>query len=132
MSVTLIDKNTYHQFQPLLYQVATAQLAPGDVMRPLRGLFRKHETVNVKLAEVVSIDVNSRTVTTADGDTFTGDHLVVSVGTEPNFFGIPGAAEHAFPLYSALDAENLRNRILRLFEDADLDPSRLERGRFTS
>ena len=72
MSVTLIDKNTYHQFQPLLYQVATAQLAPGDVMRPLRGLFRKHETVNVKLAEVVSIDVNTRTVTTADGDTFTG------------------------------------------------------------
>ena len=128
VSVTLIDKNTYHQFQPLLYQVATAQLAPGDVMRPLRGLFRKQESVNVKLAEVVSIDVNTRTVTTADGDTFTGDHLVVSVGTEPNFFGIPGAAEHAFPLYSALDAENLRNRILRLFEDADLDPSRLEKG----
>ena len=128
VNVTLIDKNTYHQFQPLLYQVATAQLAPGDVMRPLRGLFRKHKTVNVKLAEVVGVDVDSRTVTTADGDTFTGDHLVLSVGTEPNFFGVPGAAEHAFPLYSALDAENLRNRMLRLFEDADLEPGRLAQG----
>jgi NADH dehydrogenase len=126
--VTLIDKNTYHQFQPLLYQVATAQLAPGDVMRPLRGLFRKHESVNVKLGEVVGIDPVTRTVTTEDGSTFTGDHLVVAVGTEPNFFGVPGAAEHAFPLYSALDAENLRNRMLRLFEDADLEPGRLAQG----
>jgi len=128
VSVTLIDKNTYHQFQPLLYQVATAQLAPGDVMRPLRGLFRKRQTVNVKLAEVVAVDASSRTVTTADGDTFAGDYLVVSVGTEPNFFGVPGAEQHAFPLYSALDAENLRNRVLRLFEDADLDPERLQHG----
>src|SRR4051794_38833128 len=109
VAVTLVDKNTYHQFQPLLYQVATAQLAPGDVMRPLRGLFRKHASVNVKLGEVTAIDPVTRTVTTAAGETFTGDHLVLSVGTEPNFFGVPGAAEHAFPLYSALDAENLRN-----------------------
>ncbi len=128
VSVTLIDKNTYHQFQPLLYQVATAQLAPGDVMRPLRGLFRKHETVNVKLGRVVAVDPVTRTVTTDEGETFTGDHLVVSVGTEPNFFGVPGADEHAFPLYSARDAQNLRNRILRLFEDADLEPGRLDQG----
>ena len=73
VSVTLIDKNSYHQFQPLLYQVATAQLAPGDVMRPLRGLFRKHTSVNVKLAEVVGIDPVTRTVTTDDGGQFTGD-----------------------------------------------------------
>ena len=128
VSVTLIDKNTYHQFQPLLYQVATAQLAPGDVMRPLRGLFRKHETVNVKLAEVVAVDADSRTVTTADGTRSRATTSCVSVGTEPNFFGVPGADEHAFPLYSALDAENLRNRVLRLFEDADLDPGRLAKG----
>ena len=98
-------------------------------MRPLRGLFRKHETVNVKLGEVVAHRPASRgpsPPTTAQ--TYTGDHLVVSVGTEPNFFGVPGAAEHAFPLYSALDAENLRNRMLRLFEDADLDPARLDQG----
>ena len=126
--VTLIDKNTYHQFQPLLYQVATAQLAPGDVMRPLRGLFRKHPSVHVKVGEVVGIDPATLTVTTRNGETFTGDHVVVSVGTEPNFFGIPGADEHTFPLYSALDAQNLRNRVLRLFEDADLDPTRLDQG----
>ncbi len=128
VAVTLIDKNTYHQFQPLLYQVATAQLAPGDVMRPLRGLFRKQPSVDVKLGEVAAIDPVTRTVTTTSGETYTGDHLVVSVGTEPNFFGVPGAEEHAFPLYSALDAENLRNRMLRLFEDADLEPGRLDQG----
>ena len=128
VAVTLVDQHTYHQFQPLLYQVATAQLAPGDVMRPLRGLFRKHPTVNVKLGAVTTIDPTTRTVTTADGESFTGDHLVVAVGSEPNFFGVPGAAEHAFPLYSAEDAERLRNRVLRLFEDADLEPSRIAQG----
>ncbi len=131
VSVTLIDKNSYHQFQPLLYQVATAQLAPGDVMRPLRGLFRKHdvgqrEARRGRRASTPSTREPSPPTTV---DTFTGDHLVVSVGTEPNFFGIPGADEHAFPLYSALDAENLRNRMLRLFEDADLEPARLDQGR---
>jgi NADH dehydrogenase len=128
VAVTLIDKNTYHQFQPLLYQVATAQLAGGDIMRPVRGLFRKVPSVAVKQAEVTAVDAAIRTVTTADGVTFGGTHLVLAMGTKPNFFGVPGAAEHAFPLYSADDAIALRNRILRLFEDADLDPSHLDQG----
>jgi NADH dehydrogenase len=126
--VTLIDQNTYHQFQPLLYQVATAQLAPSDIMQPLRGLFRKQESVAVKEAEVTAVDPATRTVETAAGDTFSGDHLVLAMGSRPNFFGVPGAEEHAYPLYSATDAERLRNRILQLFEDADLDPSRIDRG----
>jgi NADH dehydrogenase len=128
VSVTLIDKNSYHQFQPLLYQVATAQLSGGDIMRPLRGLFRKVPSVAVKLAEVTAVDAAARTVSTAEGATFTGSHLVLAMGTRPNFFGVPGAAEHSFPLYSADDAIRLRNRILQLFEDADLDPSRLDKG----
>ena len=131
VSVTLIDKNTYHQFQPLLYQVATAQLAPDDVMRPLRGLFRKQPSVAVKQAEVTEVDPVARTVRTASGVSFTGDHLVLAAGLRPNFFGVPGAEEHTFPLYSANDAEALRNRILGLFEDADLDPSRVDRGALT-
>lgn len=126
--VTLIDRNTYHQFQPLLYQVATAQLAPGDVMRPLRGLFRKHPSVDVKAAEVVAIDPATRTVTAAGGETFTGDHLVIAMGARPEFFGTAGAEEHAFPLYAATDAVRLRDRVLELYEEADLEPGRIDEG----
>src|SRR3954471_12703445 len=75
--VVLVDRHNYTQFQPMLYQVATAQLAPSDIARPLRGLFRKDETVDVKLADVTAIDPVERTVTCADGTTFTGDHLVL-------------------------------------------------------
>ncbi len=129
--VTLVDENTYHQFQPLLYQVATSQLAPGDVMRPLRGLFRKHHLVDVKAARVVAIDPASRSITTAGGETFAGDHLVIAMGARPSFFGVPGAEEHTFPLYAATDATRLRDRILQLFEDADLEPSRVDDGALT-
>ncbi|MGB0113087.1 MAG: NAD(P)/FAD-dependent oxidoreductase [Ilumatobacteraceae bacterium] len=128
VAVTLIDKNTYHQFQPLLYQVATAQLSGPDIMRPLRGLFRKVGSVAVKNAAVTSIDATAKTVTTDDGQTFAGTHLVLALGTRPNFFGISGAPEYSFPLYSANDAIALRNRILQLFEDADLDASRIDKG----
>jgi NADH dehydrogenase len=126
--VTLIDRNNYHQFQPLLYQVATAQVAPKDVAAPLRGLFRKHEDVKVKKATVTSIDPETRTVTTAQGPTFTGDYLVLAAGAGPNFFGVPGAAEHTFPLYSLRDAERLRGRIFELFEDADTRPELIDAG----
>lgn len=131
VEVTLIDRNTYHQFQPLLYQVATAQLAPSDIMRPLRGLFRKHPSVAVKEAEVTGVDPVARTVRTAEGETFTGDVLVLATGARAAFFGVGGAEEHAFPLYTARDAERLRNRVLQLFEDADLEPTRIDRGALT-
>ncbi|MDX2381376.1 MAG: NAD(P)/FAD-dependent oxidoreductase [Acidimicrobiia bacterium] len=128
VDVTLIDKHTYHQFQPLLYQVATAQLAADDVRMPLRDLFRKHRTVVVKNAEVTAIDPALRSVTTADGVSFTGDHLVLAMGSRANYFGVPGAEEHSFPLYTSDDAVLLRDRLLRVFEDADLDPGRIDQG----
>ena len=65
--VTLLDRNNYHQFQPLLYQVATSQLAPSDIAYSLRKLFRDRPNVDVKLAEVASIDPATRTVTATDG-----------------------------------------------------------------
>src|SRR4051795_10609971 len=73
VTVTLVDRNNYHQFQPMLYQVATAQLAPSDIARPLRGIFRKDLTVHVKRVDVVAVDPVSRTATCADGTTFSGD-----------------------------------------------------------
>src|SRR5690349_18294454 len=126
--VTLVDRNNYHQFQPLLYQVATSQLAPSDVAYSLRKLFHKHQNVDVKLAEVTAVDPAARTVTTDDGDTFSGDVLVVAAGSQPNFSRTPGAQEHAFPLYQLDDAVRLRSRILGVFEDADRDPSRIDDG----
>jgi NADPH-dependent 2,4-dienoyl-CoA reductase/sulfur reductase-like enzyme len=76
VEVTLIDRNNYHQFQPLLYQVATAQIASDDVGTPLRNMFRGDANVDVKQAEVTEVDVATRTVTTADGLSWTGDYLV--------------------------------------------------------
>jgi NADH dehydrogenase len=126
--VTLLDKNNYHQFQPLLYQVATSQLAPADVAYSLRKVFRRAENVDVKLVEAVSIDPAARTVATKTGEVYQGDYLVLAAGSQPNFFKTPGAQEHAFPLYSLDDAERLRSRILQVFEDADRDKSLLDQG----
>ena len=126
--VTLIDRNNYHQFQPLLYQVATSQLASTDIAFSLRKLFRRHPNVDVKMAEVAEIDPATRTVLTTDGQRHTGDVLVVAAGSQPNFFHTPGADRHAFPLYSLEDAVRLRSRIIGVFEAADRLPALVDRG----
>jgi len=129
--VTLVDRNNYHQFQPLLYQVATSQLASSDVAYSLRKLFAKAPNVDVKLGEAASIDAQARTVTTLDGDELRADVLVLAAGSQPNFFRTPGAAEHAFPLYCLDDAVRLRSRIIGVFEAADRNPELIEQGALT-
>jgi NADH:ubiquinone reductase (H+-translocating) len=126
--VTLIDRNNYHQFQPLLYQVATSQLAGADIAHSLREVFADQDNVDVKLAEITGVDVDSRTVTAEGGEAWTGDVLVLAAGSQPNFFGTPGAAESSFPLYSLDHATRLRSRILGLLEQVDRDPSLVARG----
>src|SRR5262245_54656980 len=126
--VTVIDRNTYHQFQPLLYQVATAELATTDVARPLRAVFKRRPNVAVHRAEVTAVDPAARTVTTSDGRTFTGDYLVLAGGSQPNFYQTPGAAEHAFPLYTVQQAVALRTRLLELIEEIDSNPSIIDQG----
>ena len=128
VNVTLLDRNNYHQFQPLLYQVATAELSTTDVARPLRAIFAKDDTVDVKQLTVTDIDVNTRTVTTSDGQSFTGDYLVLAAGSRPNYFHTPGADQYAFPLYSVDDATKLRSRIFEVFEEADSNPARVDQG----
>jgi len=128
VNVTLLDRNNYHQFQPLLYQVATAELSTTDIARPLRAIFAKDDTVDVKQLTVTDIDVNTRTVTTSDGQSFSGDYLVLAAGSRPNFFNTPGADEYAFPLYSVDDATKLRSRIFEVFEEADANPARVDQG----
>ena len=128
VDVHLIDRNNYHQFQPLLYQVATAQLGVPDIARPLRDIFTKHGTVRVTTGEVASIDPEAKTVALADGVTIGGDVLVVAAGARANFFGTPGADEHAYPLYCVDDAERLRSRILGIMDAVDRDERYLSQG----
>jgi len=126
--ITLIDRNNYQQFQPLLYQVATAALAPADVAFNLRNVLRRHSNVDVKMSEVLSVDLNTRTVVTAEGQRYQGDFLVLAAGSQANFFGTPGADQHSYPMYSLRDAESLRSRILAVVEAADRDPSLVAKG----
>jgi len=85
--ITLIDKNNYQQFQPLLYQVATAILAPSNAAFALRGVLKGHSNVDVKLGEVVSVDLKTRTAETAEGQKYQSDYLVLAAGSQANFFG---------------------------------------------
>ncbi|HEY5858567.1 MAG TPA: FAD-dependent oxidoreductase [Aldersonia sp.] len=111
IEVDLVDRNDYHQFQPLLYQVATSQLPVEDVARPLRSIFDDLPQVTLHRGEIVALDAASRTVRLADGTELAGHFLVVSAGARANFFGTDGAAEHSFPLYSVVDAERLRRHL---------------------
>ena len=126
--VTLVDQHNYHQFQPLFYQVATSQLAPEDVAFSLGRIFRKSPNVDTKVAEVNAIDPKVRSVSTKEGQVYQGDFLVLAAGAQANFLNIPGAETNSFPLYSLVDAERLRSRLLGLFEDCDREPDLIELG----
>ncbi|MDN5758523.1 MAG: FAD-dependent oxidoreductase, partial [Tomitella sp.] len=119
VEVLLVDANDYHQFQPLLYQVATAQIGVSEVARPLRTMFRRRSSVRVTVAEVTAIDAAARTITLDDGTECTGGTLVVATGAQANFFGIEGAAEHTYPLYSLEDAVRLSAAMLTALDEAD-------------
>ena len=127
----LVDRNDYHQFQPMLYQLATAQVGATDIAFPLRGIFHPDGNVTVKTAMVASIDPATRSCTTTDGVTYSGEVLVVAAGATANFFGVTGAAEHAFPLYSVDDANALRSRVLGALDAVDADPEHLAQGGFS-
>ena len=126
--VTLIDQHNYHQFQPLLYQVATSQLAAASIASSLRKMFHDDDNVAVKMGEVIEVDTAAHSVRTREGELIEGDVLVLAAGAQANFFNTPGAAQHAFPLYSLTDAERLRTRMLTVFEDADRDATLIDRG----
>jgi len=125
--VTLIDRNNYHTFFPLLYQVAAAELVPTDIAHPVRSIFRRARNVDVRMAEMTGLDVAGRAVLT-DMGRIEYDYLVLALGSEPSFFGVPGADEHAFPLRWMADAVPLRHHVLTCFEGAmTAEPSRRAR-----
>lgn len=117
--VTLVDRNNYHKFQPLLYEVAMAGLEPADIAHNVRNIFQGHDTVHFRLGTVVGIDPTLRQVHLYDDDTLSYDFLMLAAGAVVNDFGIPGVDEHAYPLKNVPDAVNLRNRVLRQFERYD-------------
>jgi len=117
--VVLVDRVNYHLFQPLLYQVATAGLSPGEIAEPLRAILRKHRDVEVLLGEVEHIDVESRTVSLVDGAVLDYDYLVVATGARHSYFGKDEWEPMAPGLKSLADALEMRRRILLAFERAE-------------
>lgn len=114
-SVTLVDRNIYSTFQPLLYQVATGGLNPGDVSYPIRG-FAARKRVRYRHGTVTGVDVARRIVSLADGTRLPFDYLVLAIGTTVNHFGVPGAAEHSVTLYTRADAIGMRDELMAALE----------------
>ena len=115
--IVLLDKNNYHQFQPLFYQVAMAGLEPSSISFPLRKAFSRKDDVYIRVTEVLSVDTANKQLGTSLG-ICNYDHLVLAIGADTNFFGNQKMAELAIPMKSVSEALFLRNRILSDFEKA--------------
>ncbi|MBN1122317.1 MAG: NAD(P)/FAD-dependent oxidoreductase [Anaerolineae bacterium] len=126
LDVLLIDRQNYHLFQPLLYQVATASIEQEAIAYPIRAIIRSWDGVRFRMAEVTDLDLDRRRVITEDG-AVDYDMLIVAAGAATNFFGIPSIEQHAHELKSLQDAVDLRNRVLSLFEQATLVMTDAER-----
>jgi NADH:ubiquinone reductase (H+-translocating) len=114
--VLLIDKLNHHQFQPLFYQVATSQLEPASISFPLRHLFRNKKNVQIRLTEVLNVDILNNEIDTTIGK-FNFHFLVIAIGCKTNFFGNEQIAKNAFTLKTTYDAIAIRNHILQTFEN---------------
>jgi NADH:ubiquinone reductase (H+-translocating) len=125
--VTLVDRRNFHLFQPLLYQVATGGLSPGDIAIPLRHILRNHRNASVLLAEVVDFDAAHRRLLLSDGE-LSYDTLIVSTGAHYHYFGHDDWSRLAPGLGTIEDATEIRRRILLAFEAAEreADPERLQ------
>jgi len=119
--VTVVDRNNYHSFLALVYQVASAELETTDIAYPVRSILRRKRGVEFIMADVQGVDLDNKVLLT-DGDPIPYDYLIMAPGSAPNTFGVAGAGEHAFPLTSVPHALNLRNQILRCFEEAIQEP----------
>jgi NADH:quinone reductase (non-electrogenic) len=125
VQVTLLDRKNHHVFQPLLYQVATATLSPGDIAAPIRWILRRVRNVRVLMGEARRIDVDARRVELADGAALEYDYLIVASGSRHAYFGHGEWEEHAPGLKTLEDAIAIRRRLLMAFERAEreIDPA---------
>ena len=131
--VVLIDRRNHHIFQPLLYQVATATLAPSAIAAPIRQLAKKQKNLSVKMAEVTRVDLTSRSLDTISpvvgAKKITFDYLVLATGMRPSYFGHDEFAKHAPGLKTLRDAEAIRAKILSAYEAAEATDDADERAR---
>ncbi|HET6336268.1 MAG TPA: NAD(P)/FAD-dependent oxidoreductase [Polyangiales bacterium] len=131
VQVTLIDRNNHHVFQPLLYQVASAQLTAPDIAAPIRGLLSKQKNVRVWMSDVQLIDVTKRRIELETGEV-PYDYLVLATGMVPAYFGFDSWAEHAPGLKTLSEALDVRRRIFRAFEMAELETDPVRRRAWTT
>ncbi|HJU86899.1 MAG TPA: NAD(P)/FAD-dependent oxidoreductase, partial [Gemmatimonadota bacterium] len=124
VEVLLVDRNNYHLFTPLLYQVASSLLNPSEISFPLRHILRGGRNVRVRRAEVARIDLAARRATTAEGHVFEYDWLVVATGAGTNFYGLESVERASFGLKDLPDGMALRNHVLDCFEAALLETDR--------
>jgi NADH dehydrogenase len=117
--ITIVDRENHHLFQPLLYQVATAVLSPGDIAEPIRSILRKYVNVRVRLGEVIAVDLDGRDLLLVDGSHLTYDYLILAPGARHAYFGHPEWEPLAPGLKSVADALEIRRRILLTFELAE-------------
>lgn len=117
LQVVLIDRNNYHQFQPLFYQVAMAGLEPSSISFPLRKVFQSKKNVHIRITEVHKINPERKSIETDLGE-ITFDYLVIATGAVTNYFGMKEIEERAIPMKTVSEALALRNRLLQNFEDA--------------
>lgn len=129
VSITVIDRDNYHLFQPLLYQVATAALSPADIAVPIRVIFRRQRNVTVLMGEVEGIDTTAREVSVAGAHNVPYDILVIATGSVYTWFGHDEWAKHSYALKTLHDADKIRDRLLRAFERAEScpDPEQIRR-----
>ena len=125
--IVLIDRNNFHQFQPLFYQVAVAGLEPSSIAFPLRRMFQKSHQVFIRLTEVTNISTENKTIHTSAGE-LSYDILVVATGAATNFFGMEQLADRAFGMKSVGEALGIRNTILKNYEMALIADSKQERN----
>jgi len=118
--IVLIDKNNYHQFQPLFYQVATAGLEPSAISFPLRKAFQSYKNFHIRVTEVTDIMTATNEIMTKAG-LLKYDHLVIAIGANTNFFGLSEVQKNAIPMKSVSEALNLRNTILENYEKAVME-----------
>lgn len=131
IDIVVFDRHNYNTFQPLLYQVATAGLDAGDVGHHIRGIIRPYPNAELLVETVEQVDPDAKKVVLGTGATMSYDALVIAAGARTNYYGVPGAAAHALPLYTLPDAIRLRNHILADFEAAEAEPSLVAEGALT-
>src|SRR5690606_10514417 len=129
VEVLLIDRNNFHTFQPLMYQVATGTLAADAISFPIRKMFKSQQNFRFRMAEVLQIDQKEKIVKTSVGD-YDYDYLIIATGATSNFFGNKQVEKYALPMKSIHEALNIRSYVLQNLEEAVLRRNLHDRERY--